>query len=169
MFRSLLQKTYELYDTWFYDTGVTGTASTNWYEFTTSGTKTVTSTGTSLANTNSQIYMVYANKPGTSTDVYDYDSPFCVEFDIENYVTGTSNNILQMYSSQTGNGVSVAILQNGHYKVTYDGNTRRYWVDGVEKTPYDIVIGTARIGFVVYQGGSIKFKNFKIYPYLDLV
>ena len=107
--------------------------------------------------------MIYANKPGTSTDVYDYDSPYCVEFDIEDFTNGTNNNILQMYSSQSSNGVITNILETGHYKIIYDGQTRRYWIDGVEKTPYNISIGTARIGFLIYQGGSITFKNFMIY------
>ena len=164
-YSNLLQKTLTIRDVWFYDTGVSGTASTDWYESTTSGSKTVTSTGTTFSNTASQEYRVFANKPNTSTDIYDYDSPYCVEVDILDYTQSTDDPVyIQFYSNETSNGINTRILETGHYKLTYDGQTRKYWIDGVEKTPYDVVIGTSRIGFRVYTNTSVTFKNFCIYP-----
>lgn len=103
--------------------------------------------------------MIYANKPGTTTDVYDWNSPYIVEFDIIS--SNGSGKYIQFYSSTTTENF-VNDLLAGHYKITYDGTTFTVDKDGVITTSAKN-IPSARIGFVVYTNSSVKFKDFKIY------
>ena len=143
----------------FYDPGLTGTRA-DWRNWNNNGTRTPTSTGTVLACTETVSYMVFANAYGTTANVYDYNAPYTVEFDL---VSQTESPYFQIYSADTGVDESKALSVAGHYKFTYDGETMQWWIGETEQEPDTVNLTNARIGFRVAPGKSLKFKEFKIY------
>lgn len=147
----------------FYDSGVIGTTNTNWVSLTGSGTKTVNEKGATLSCTNSTPYMVFANKENTSStisDIYDWKSPFCVEFDVVD-IKGTIR--LQCFNYEKDQGYTVDFNDEGHIKLTYDGTTSTVWINGEKQKPYGVNMDDVRIGFIVEKGESFTYKDFKIY------
>jgi hypothetical protein len=143
----------------FYDPGLTGTRA-DWRNWNNNGTRTPTSTGTVLECTASANYMVFANAYGTTANVYDYNAPYSVEFDL---VSQTGSPYFQIYSADTGVDESKALSVTGHYKFTYDGETMQWWIGETEQEPDTVNLTNARIGFRVAPEKSLKFKEFKIY------
>lgn len=143
----------------FVDYGVTGNHNDNWYRSTGTDNRTVTVNGTTLANTTSTRYDIFAYF-GISGQIYVFQPPFTVEFDIV-YIVG-SNARFQIYdkvTTDTYNGGSSV----GHWKIVYDGTTIKPYKNGVEQTNFTRNMPNARIGFYIPQNCSITYKNFVIY------
>ena len=158
---SLVSEIYELIDTLFYDIGTSAPAENTWIlnKFTpTYGTDGTTLTSTEFAT-------CFANKKGTSTTVFDWDSPVSIEFYITN-VTSTNADI-QIYDNTNNCTRSFNVLGitgNNQVKILVESDKIRYFVDGVEKTPqqWNVSVDTFRVG--LRGTGTITFKNFMIYP-----
>ena len=158
---SLVSEIYELIDTLFYDIGTSAPAENTWIlnKFTpTYGTDGTTLTSTEFAT-------CFANKKGTSTTVFDWDSPVSIEFYITN-VTSTNADI-QIYDNTNNCTRSFNVLGitgGNQVKILVESDKIRYFVDGVEKTPqqWNVSVDTFRIG--LRGTGTITFKNFMIYP-----
>ena len=143
----------------FYDPGTTGT-SADWRNWNQNGTRTPSATGTTLACTGTNNYMVFANAYGTSGGVYDYNAPYTVEFDV---VSQTDSPSFQIYDNDSTNNFEVSISQTGHYKFTYEDGTMNWWIGETQQTAQTIALANARIGFRIQPGKSVKFKEFMIY------
>ena len=158
---NLVSETYELYDTLFYDIGTSAPAENTWVM--NGFTPTYSTDGTTI--TSSTYATCFANKKGTGLNVYDWDSPVCIEFDI-NGVDSTDAGV-QIYDETNNCSRTLAqlgVTGNNHVKIIVESNKIRYVIDDVEKTSqqFDISIGTFRVGF---RGtGTLTFKNFMIYP-----
>lgn len=147
----------------FYDSGVIGTTNTNWVSLTDSGAKIVNENGATLSCNDETPYMIFANKENTSSsvsDVYDWESPFCVEFDVVD-IKGKIR--LQCYSNTVNRGSIFDFNETGHIKLLYDGTTSTVWVNGEKQKPYGVDMDNVRIGFIVENGESFTYKDFRIY------
>ena len=143
----------------FYDPGLTGTRA-DWRDWNKNGTRTPTNTGTVLECTSNIMYMVHANAYGTTANVYDYNAPYTVEFDV---VSQTESPFFQIYSADTTINYVKSLTTLGHYKFTYDGETMNWWINDTEQTPDTVDLLNARIGFQIPPGKTLKFKDFMIY------
>ena len=157
----LESETYDLMDALFYDAGTSAPPENTWVM---SGfTPSYSTDGTTLTSTT--YATCFANKKGTGLNVYDWDSPVCIEFDI-NGVDSTDAGV-QIYDETNNCSRTLAqlgVTGNNHVKIIVESNKIRYVIDDVEKTSqqFDISIGTFRVGF---RGtGTLTFKNFMIYP-----
>lgn len=156
---STVSATCNVYLCEFVDYGVTGNTNSNWVKVSGTDNKTVTSTGTTLANTTSTRYDIFANL-GSTSSVYDFTSPFTIEFDIVEFIGDSAR--LQVYdatNNQTYNGAG----GTGHWKIIVDGTTVKPYKNGVEQTNFTRNIQTARIGFYIITNCAITYKNFVIY------
>ena len=158
---SLVSETYSLLDCQFYQQGTTTPPENTWIlnKF----TPTYGSDGTTLTST--EFATCFANKKGTSTTVFDWDSPVSIEFYITN-VTSTNADI-QIYDNTNNCTRSFNVLGitgGNQVKILVESDKIRYFVDGVEKTPqqWNVSVDTFRIG--LRGTGTITFKNFMIYP-----
>lgn len=157
----ILQERFVLYDTWFYDSGLEATENTDWVASSGTLQKSFSSNGKTIAPSTSTNLMIYANKPTTtSTSAYDWNAPFIVEFDV---TAQTDTPSFQLYSSETTGTYNLNLGVTGHYKITYDGTTVYSYRDNSEINHFDRNLTNARIGFVVGNGKSLTYKNFKIY------
>ena len=158
---SLVSETYSLMDCLFYQDGTTEPPSNTWVlnKF----TPTYGSDGTTLTST--EFATCFANKKGTSTTVFDWDSPVSIEFYITN-ITSTNADI-QIYDNTNNCTRSFNVLGitgNNQVKILVESDKIRYFVDGVEKTPqqWNVSVDTFRVG--LRGTGTITFKDFMIYP-----
>ena len=158
MFQS---ETYELTDALFYDLGTSAPAENTWVM---SGfTPSYSDNGTTLTST--EFATCFANKKGTGTNVFDWDSPVCIEFYIG--PLDSSNADIQVYDNTNNSTRSFNVLGitgNNQVKILVESDKIRYFVDDVEKTASQITVtmGTFRVG--LRGTGTITFKNFMIYP-----
>ena len=153
----------------FYDMGVTGRKSTDWYVRTSDTTLTVNveDDGTALSNSSTTTSVYYFANPAHSTSTAPpiTMSDFVIECDI-------------LSSSYTSTDAQVSVLLQGissafnlksytapyHLKLVKDGTSVTKYVDGTS-------VGTTTIssrnnyytGFQLYKECSIKFKNYIIY------
>lgn len=158
---TLQSETYNLYDTLFYDIGTSAPAENTWVM--NGFTPTYSTDGTTLTST--EFATCFANKKGTGVNVFDWDSPVCIEFYIGQ--VNSSNADIQVYDN-TNNATRsfnvLGITGNNQIKILVESDKIRYFVDDVEKTSSQITvtIGTFRVG--LRGTGTITFKNFMIYP-----
>jgi len=165
---SLLQETYEVYDVNFYDTGINGTANTNWAYNTNYLTKQVLSDGTLITNsataTTERPYQVDLLQ---DADYYDFDVPFALEFDL---VSLSGTVIIIMVSNNGENGsVSMSYCNftaNKTCRIEYNDRVMKFYTDNTSsKSDRSFTLtGKVRLGFGVRGESSIKYKNFKVYP-----
>ena len=168
---SLLQETYELKDCIAFDSGILNDAHLHneyWIKQYSSLVADVTSNGTSIiGGGNGQGYLF--NKPGTSTDYYDWDNNICIEFDVHELV-GNPYFLIRDASNNNGSYFlqSSDVTAGSHVKLTItDESTNNFKieVDGVMKTPKTVNnTDLLRIGFVVSTTTGLTFKNFVVYP-----
>lgn len=132
-------------------------------------TVTSTSDGILVTNISEEVTgKVYsANKPGTGSNVHDWEAPFTIEGDI----VGSTNNVrLQLFESSESyvsrSLEQLGIANGGTFKITYDGTTVNYYVNNsiepvysVEKTFSEPV----EIRFHMYPEGSFIYRQFVIY------
>lgn len=147
----------------FRDGGVTGDTNSNWYKNSGTDNRTVTGTGTTLANTTSTRYDIFAYF-GISDQIYVFQPPYTVEFDIVDIVG--SNARFQIYDKVTKDTYN-GNFTVGHWKIVYDGTTIKPYYNGVEQTNYTRNMPNARIGFYIPQDCSITYKNFVIYETIN--
>ena len=149
----------------FYDTGMTGT-SADWIDWNSNGKRTVQKDGTLLKCTKSIMYMVFANMRESTTNVYDYNAPYYVEFDVVDTVNSPE---FQIYSADTLENYVKSLSVTGHYRFYYDGTTVKYWIGDEEQTTETYSLPNARIGFRINVGKELKFKNFIIATNLNYI
>ena len=166
-----LQETYELKDSIAFDSAILNDAHLHneyWIKQYSSLVADVTSNGTSiLGGGGGQGYLF--NKPGTSTDYYDWDNNICIEFDVYELV---GNPYFQIRDASNNNGSyflsSVGVTDGSHVKlIITDESTNNFKieVDGVMKTPKTVNnTDLLRMGFVVSTTTGLTFKNFVVYP-----
>lgn len=161
---TLLQETYGIGDYLFWDNGVD--ENTNWLN--TGVTVSRDSTGALLTNNSNTNYFYRANKPGTSSDQYDWEAPFVVEYDVVS-ITNAGNVLSYIYDGVNENLIktmasnTLGVTDGSHVRITYDGETCHMFVDDVEK--YNISLESTRkfqIGWRI-NNATLKYKNFKIY------
>lgn len=158
-----------LYTVLFEDVGTVQSHNDNWWRNAGTDNRTVTATGTTLANTTSTRYDIFAYF-GTAYDIYLFQSPFTVEFDVVNYtVSGSNSAKMQIYDKDTNIQYNV-VDGVGHWKIVCDGTTCMTYKDGVKINEESKNIQKARVGFYIQQNCSITYKNFRIagivYPIL---
>ena len=158
---NLVSETYELIDALFYDAAPSAPAENTWVM---SGfTPSYSTDGTTL--TSSTFATCFANKKGTGVNVFDWDSPVCIEFDITGL--NSTDADIQVYDN-TNNATRsfnvLGITGGNHVKIVVESDRIRFFVDDVEKTASQITVtmGTFRVG--LRGTGTITFKNFMIYP-----
>lgn len=163
-FRILQSETYVLWDTLFHDEGFVEPPSGIWVN--TGFTTSFSDNGTLLTAT--QTFCTYFANVGSTSAIYDFASPFIVEFDLVSHTNGE----IQLYDGTTNCTRSLSelgVTSNKKVKVVNDGSTVKYYVDDVEVTAkrYTASLGNCRVGFRVNSNalGNITFKNFKIYNY----
>ena len=160
--KPLTNKNVTIEQSVFIDDGVTGDTNSNWYRNGGTDNKTVTVNGTTLANTTSTRYDIFAYY-GTAYDIYVFQSPFIVEFDIVNYtISGSNRAKLQIYDKDTNIQYNV-VDGVGHYKIVCDGTTCMTYKNGVKVNEESKNIQNARVGFTIQTDCSITYKNFVIY------
>ena len=162
---SLVSETYELYDTLFYDGGVTGNSNLSQWIYPSSISASVGSDGTTITSSSSSTQYFTANT-GSTGDSNDFYAPFCFEFDIVS--TNGDVGLIVWASGQNANKsfASFNLTSNNHIRIEVHETQVRYFCDGVELTPLSITTTLPlRLGFTLYNSSSvIKFKNVKIYP-----
>lgn len=146
----------------FVDYGVTGNHNDVWYRNSGTDNRTVTATGTTLANTTSTRYDLFAYY-GQALVIYLFQPPFTVECDIVDYaITGSNRAKLQLYDENTNVQYNV-VDGTGHYKIVCDGTTCMTYKNGVKINEESKNIQNARVGFYIQTNCSITYKNFVIY------
>ena len=158
----VLQETYVIYDSTFYDSGLNDAQKNN--DWTTTNLQINTdNTGTLVSNSTSSnvFYRIYRNSALVS-----FDTPYIVEFEVVS-LTGTillindgSTTIRRTLSGELG-------VQNGDtVRIEYDGTTCKYYVNDIYKTGQDISATSSYsyLGFRIGSSASLKYKNYKVYP-----
>lgn len=164
---TLQSEPYPVLDTLFYDKALSGTGNhnDNWLN-TYSASVTRGDDGTTISKESYAAY--FADNPSISAE-YDWTAPFAVEVFIVS-TNGQANN-MQIYDLvNNSNGTlffsGLNITGNNTLKVVCNGSTIKVYVDGVEKPNAQVTatFDKCRCGLVLGTGGTIKYKDFKIYP-----
>ena len=122
---------------------------------------------TNLTDDAGRVYS--ANKPFTGSNTNDWEAPFTIEGDI---VSSTGTVRLQVFDQNTeGYYVSKSLEQlginnGGTFKITYDGTTVSYFVNGETTAAYTADIefeNPVQIRFYMDVGGSFIYRTFVIY------
>ncbi|MBQ6220292.1 MAG: hypothetical protein IJJ47_11215 [Methanosphaera sp.] len=162
---TVVSDTYEVIDGVFYNSGVGAIGDASFYN-PSSISVDVQSDGTLLTQSASSNALYYANL-GSTGDLYDFQSAFCIEFDI---VSSSSSSSVLAISVTEKNGTpkikqfsALNISSNNHIKVIVDGTNVIYQVDN--GTPVSEAYSTTyvRVAFLL-NNASFKYKNFVIYP-----
>ena len=162
MFRQFQSETYSLWDTLFFDDGVSGTA--NWNNYQSRLDVTTDSTGTTITRNSTGSYNGhYIAKNGET-----FNSPVIIEMQLLDYSTTTMMGF--DFESSSDNMFSFADLnipKNCYLKLIYDGTTVKAYING-STTPvgeYSLsALSNFKIEFYIRNTNSyIKFKDFKIY------
>ena len=151
----------------FTDNGLTGdNSSTSWIMNTTYVSQTVSTTGTTVANSDTSTYRLYTlHKPNVPVGYNNNWNRECtIEFDVLDY----SGDI---FLQQTGDGSTtqfklgdVLTGTNGHIKIICDNSKVTCFVDEVQKSQLDNThIGMHSIRFYLTASASFKYKNFRVY------
>ena len=159
----LQSETYVLWDTLFHDEGTSEPATGTWVN--TGFNASFSDNGTLLTAT--QTFCTYFANIGSTSAIYDFASPFIVEFDLINFTTGDFQ-IFDQTNNCTRTFAELGCTSNNHIKIVNHGTIVKYYVDGVEKTSkqFNYAMGICRMGFRNTSSSqeTIKFKNFVIYP-----
>lgn len=160
---SLVSETFVITDCVFRDGGVTGDSNyTQFYGYTNFNPQ-VSNEGTLLTNSVASTYNYYANIDSTS-DLYDFTAPFCLEFDVVNFTGTVGTQIAE--SGQSGairTFSQLGITGACHLKITVDGSQISYQIDNGTPITQDYTTTTARVSIII-NNGTLTYKNFMIYP-----
>ena len=153
------------------DYGVTGKSRLNyWYWNSNFGSGSVDDNGTTFtANSTSNYFTISAltTEIYPNLDIYIYDFPFTVEFDIVSYndpnTTGAMSRV-RIYDSASKNAYwNFKDYGIGHYKIVCTEGSQKLYFNGVEqsrKFTFTTTDGHWDCSFQTY--GNIKVKNFRI-------
>lgn len=156
-----VSETYSVIDGVFYDDGVTSPKTATWYNQGNSFTITPDSDGTTVSASTSSLQSMFADANGFSAS-YKFDSIICIEFDL----LQADNTFLFAIMGQNNTSISCTLTQTGHYKIYYDGEKQYKYLDDelIETPSVRTLTPNCAVGFRVNGTGTIKFKNFVIYP-----
>lgn len=160
--------TYTVWDTQFYDSGVTGTKNTKW--FCNNWNKiSVGDTGTTIEEvTSTSINYAVATTSQTSTwgDRRTFSKGFAVELDIVEY----QNHVYLAFTDTSDVGIPVINLADAdHVKVIVNDSTYQVFKDGVDVTPSSNThnmganVRVALMTTTEGVNGKLTFTNFKVY------
>ena len=157
---SVQSEPYSIWDTLFFDDGVTSPKTANWNNYQSRLTVTVDETGTTLLRDASSGTGYYLTPSA-------YATPFVMEFEMVSISNKTNCGIDFAVNGNDNNKTFNALVINSGdaIKLTYDGTTIKVYRNG-SSTPNEIALsvsGNIDIGFVVGVNESIKFKDLKIY------
>lgn len=165
---TVVSEPYTVGDYLFYDDGVTDPKTATWSNYNNRATITIDETGTLISATGSGNIYYMAVKPN-ETATNKWSSPFTIEFDVVSYnslghcIFGFEDSAEHnYYFSRSGWGITTG----SHVKITYDGTTLTLQSDN--NTPISETVSindNMNIYFRVNNGGTLKYKNFKMYLY----
>ena len=146
----------------FKDYAVTGKSNyTAFYNYATFNPQ-VTDDGTLLTNNVATTYNYFANL-GSTSDLYDFNPPFTVEFDIVSF-SGTT--IGTQITESGGNGAirtfsQLGITQPCHLKLIVTGTQIIYQVDNETVMTQNYTVTQGRVSLIM-NSATLKYKNFRI-------
>ena len=150
----------------YVDYGVIGNHNDNYY-YNNNGTVTVTDKGTKLQNTtgNFDLYAIPLDQTVSSSNIYKWNAPLVIEFDVVENNATTGQALFSIYSNTTNQSFFDNIDSNeiGHWKfVVNTDNTQVCYLDGVQQKTGTATLTNARIGFRVTNQKYLIYKNFRI-------
>ena len=160
---SIVSVPLSVWDTLFYDDGVTDPKTANWQNYSNRLTISVDENGTTIAHEGSSGTGYYF----TDNFEVSYSLPVVIEFDCVSYSNYNSCGLDFVNGSTDNNKTmnALGIQQGDHVKIVYDGATISTYRNG-STTPITnslSISGSIKLGFYVGSGHSFKFKNFKLY------
>lgn len=154
---------------WF-DKGITGVNNDHYYYNSNNGSVTPTTTGTKVLNTTGNttfidLYPIPLDQTISSSNIYKWNAPLVIEFDIiEANGTGGDTQVQVYSSTTTGNCFENINSDTGHWRIElYNDNTQKIYLDGILKKTTSLTLTNARIGLRARNGKYVTYKNFKIY------
>ena len=165
---TVVSNTYPVWDTLFYDDGVTSPKTATWSNYQDRITVTVDSTNgtTLLRDANSGTGYYFADN-STTTGFFDFTTPLIIEFEM-GAISDKSNSGIDFATSNLDNNKTfnqLGIAENDSIKIIYDGSVIKVYRNG-STTSNDVnlsITGSFGIGFFILPNKSVTFKNFKIY------
>ena len=155
---SLVSETYAIIDATYYDDGVTSPKTATWYNQDNAFSVSIDDTGTLLSCSATGLKSFFADGTNWSSSSK-FTAPLCVEVDIES-VTG-SDVVLAILSNVNP---TISLTGRSTVKMIWDGSKVKKYIDGVlTGTTQNVTQTPVAIGFRMTTG-SVKYKNFKIYP-----
>ena len=156
----LLQETFVLWDTVWFDVGVTGKKNEDWYRSNNNITVHTYDDGTLLEST--QAVNIYANSTSNINRFLTDD--FIIEFDVVSF----SGNVNVRLASTNGNYDwqfnNKSITDGSHIKLEYqDGSLTHTVDDNSPVTTATGLNGNLGVSFRFSTVQSLKYKNYKIY------
>ena len=156
----VLQETYEVWDTVWFDVGVNGKKNDDWYRSNNNITVTTYDDGTLLEST--QAVNIYANSTSNINRFLTDD--FIIEFDVVSF----SGNVNVRLASSNGNYDwqfnNKSITDGSHIKLEYQNGSLTHTVD--DNSPVTTATGlngNLGVSFRFSTVQSLKYKNYKIY------
>ena len=120
--------------------------------------------GTTVLNKYTNYDYLNVNKEGSSSDFYDWNTPFCIEFYFEKLNSdSTINSQIQLFDKEN-DAFTKWLTQTGNYRIEVRENQVRWWINDQEQTPTTLNLGQCLIRWFIQSGASFKFRDFKIYP-----
>ena len=154
------------------DYGVTGNSRLNyWYWNSNYGSGSVDDNGTTFTASSTSNYLTASaltTEPYPNVNIYIYDFPFTVEFDILSFDDPNNSSVisrLRIYNS-TDKKIAYWNLKDygiGHYKIVCTEGSQKLYFNGVEQSrefTFTTTDGHWDCSFQTY--GNIKLKNFRI-------
>ena len=162
---SLQSETYEVWDTLFYDNGLT--ESSKWLNYTDRLTVTPSSDGTTLfrdASSGTGYYIMYNRSASQNID---FTLPFSLEFEIDNISSKTQVGIDFIKNGSDNNKTfnQMNINNGDSVKITFDGETIKVYKNG-SSTSTDLSLSLStpiNLAFFVTATNYMTFKNLKMY------
>jgi len=158
MFQS---ETYGVIDGTFKDIGTDVPKTATWYNQGNNFTITPDSSGTTVSASTSSLQSMFADSNGFSAS-FKFDSVICVEFDL----ISADNTFIFAILGNSNTSITCSVSQTGHYKIYYDGEKQYKYLNGelIETPSVRTLTPNCAVGFRINGTGTIKFKNFVIYP-----
>lgn len=150
-------------DCFCYDGGTDGNHSDAMWLYSTNINVVRGTEDTTVTNNHTSHDYLTANIIGTSSDFYDFDTPFCVEFDFEKVNSSDVNTQIQFFDTANNNWRRW-IETKAHYKFNITGSRVEWYIDDQRQGDGVVDLGKCLVRFYIQSGASFKFKNFKIYP-----
>ena len=162
----LLQETYEVLDCLYYDSGVTGTNNTDWFNRNNLSVS-VLNDGTSLtggASSGNYMPNIKDTPHQSIADVTEWEAPFVFEYDLVSFDNSSYHS--------TGVGTigrsyaQLGLTGSHHIKMVYDGSTVKYYLDNSSSAIYTGNLSTTPTYCTINVGSGYtqKIKDVKIYP-----